>query len=50
MALDLSSSNIFAKKIRSSNWADLRKSQPKAYEVVMKEAFACVVKDRATYC
>jgi hypothetical protein len=37
------------KKTRSTEWADLRKSPPKADDVDLREAIACVVKDRATY-
>jgi hypothetical protein len=37
------------KKTRSSDWADLRKSPPKAEDADLKEARACVVKDRATF-
>ena len=48
-ALGVSRSNILTKKTRSSDWADLRKSPPKADDADLKEAIACVVKDRATY-
>ncbi len=50
MALGVSRSNVLTKKTRSSDWADLRKSPPKADDADLKEAIACVVKDRATYC
>jgi len=48
-ALSISRSNVLTKKTRSSDWADLRKSPPKADDVDLKEAIAYVVKDRATY-
>jgi len=48
-ALSISRSNVLTKKTRSSDWADLRKSPPKADDADLKEAIACVVKDRATY-
>ena len=49
MALSISRSNVLTKKTRSSDWADLRKSPPKADDADLKDAIACVVKDRATY-
>ena len=49
MALGVSRSNVLTKKTRSTDWADLRKSPPKADDADLKEAIACVVKDRATY-
>ena len=49
MALGISRSNVLTKKIRSFDWADLRKSQPKSDDAELKDAIACVVKDRATY-
>jgi hypothetical protein len=49
MTLGVSRSNVLTKKTRSSDWADLSKSPPKVDEAVLKEAIACVVKDRATY-
>ena len=48
-ALSISRSNVLTKKTRSYDWADLRKSPPKADDSDLKEAIACVVKDRATY-
>jgi len=49
MALGVSRSNVLTKKTRSTNWADLRKSPPKLDDADLKDAIACVVKDRATY-
>ena len=49
MALSISRSNVLTKKTRSSDWADLRKSPPKADATDLKDTIACVVKDRATY-
>jgi len=49
MALGVSRSNVLTKKTRSSEWADLRKSPPKGDDAELKNAIACVVKDRATY-
>ena len=49
MALSISRSNVLTKKTRSTNWADLRKSPPRADDTDLKQAIACVVKDRATY-
>ena len=49
MALGVSRSNVLTKKARSTDWADLRKSPPKADDVELKDAIACVVKDSATY-
>jgi putative transposase len=49
LALGVSRSNVLTKKTRSTDWADLRKSPPKADDADLKEAIACVVKDRATY-
>jgi hypothetical protein len=49
MALSLSRSNIYTKKTHSSDWADFRKSTPKADDADLNEAIACVIKDRATY-
>jgi hypothetical protein len=48
-ALSISRRNVLTKKTRSSDWADLRKSPPKADDSDLKEAIACVVKNRATY-
>ncbi len=48
-ALGVLRSNVLTKKTRSFDWADLRKSPPKADDADLKEAIACVVKDRATY-
>jgi putative transposase len=48
-ALSISRSNVLTKKTRSYDWADLRKSLPKADDSDLKEAIASVVKDRATY-
>ena len=42
--------SVLIKKTRSSDWVDLRKSTPKAGDVDLMEAIACVVKDQATYC
>jgi hypothetical protein len=47
--LGVSRSNVLTKKTGSSDWADLRKLPPKADDVELKDAIACVVKDRATY-
>lgn len=47
MALGVSHSNVLTKKTRSSDWADLRKSPPKADDADLKDAIDCVVKDRA---
>ena len=49
MALGVSRSNVLTKKTRSSECTDLRKSPPRAEDVELKDAIACVVKDRATY-
>jgi putative transposase len=49
MALGVSRSNVLTKKTRSSKWADLRKSPPRAYDKDLKQAIAYVVKDRATF-
>jgi hypothetical protein len=49
LALDISRSNVLTKKTRSSEWTDLRKSPPKSDDAELKEAIACVVKERATY-
>ncbi len=49
MALGVSRSNVLTKKTRPSEWTDLRKSPPKADDADLKDAIACVVKDRATY-
>ncbi len=49
MTLGVSHSNVLTKKTRSTDWADLRKSPPKADDADLKEAIACIVKDRATY-
>jgi hypothetical protein len=49
LALSVSRSNGLTKKTRSSEWADLRKSPPKTDDTDLKEAIACVVKDRAIY-
>jgi putative transposase len=48
-ALSISRSNVLTKKARSTDWADSRKSPPKADDADLKKAIACVVKDRATY-
>jgi len=48
MALSISRSNVLTKKTRSSEWADLRKSPPRTDDADLKDAIACVVKDRAT--
>ncbi len=48
-ALSISRSNLLTNKARSTDWTDLRKSPPKADDADLKEAIACVVKDRATY-
>jgi transposase-like protein len=50
MELGVSRSNVLTKKTRSSDWADLRNSPPKADDADLKEAIASVVKDQATYC
>ncbi len=48
-ALSISRSNVLTKKTRSSDWADFRKSPPKADDADLKGVISCVVKDRATY-
>jgi hypothetical protein len=48
LALGVSRRNLLNKKTRSSEWTDLRKSPPKSDDADLKEAIACVVKDRAT--
>ena len=48
-ALSISRSNLLTKKTRSSDWAILRKSPPKADDADQKNVIASVVKDRATY-
>ena len=45
MALGVSRSNVLTEKTRSSDWADLRKSPPKADDADLKDDIACVVKD-----
>lgn len=42
-------SHVLAKRDRPSEWTDLRKSPPCSDDVVIKQAIANVVKDRATY-
>ena len=49
MALGVSRINILTLKTRSSDWADLRKSLPKADDADLKDAIVWFVKDRATY-
>jgi transposase len=49
MALGVSRSNVLTKKTRSTEWNDLRKSPPRADDSDLKDAIACVVKDRATF-
>ena len=49
MALGVSRSKVLSKKTRSTDWADLRKSLPKADDADLKDAIAYVAKDRATY-
>ncbi len=49
LALGLSRSNLLTKKTRSPDWADFRKSPPRADDADLKEAIACVLKYRATY-
>ena len=49
MALGVSCSNVLTKKTRSTDWAGLRKSPLKLEDADLKDAFACVVKDRATF-
>ncbi len=48
-ALSVSRSHVLAKRDRPSEWTDLRKSPPRSDDVVIKQAIANVVKDRATY-
>ncbi len=48
LALSVSRSNVLTKKMRSTDWADLRKSPAKADDAALKDAITCVVKDRAT--
>jgi hypothetical protein len=43
MALGVSRRNVLTMKIRSSDWADSRKSAPKADDADLKDAIACVV-------
>lgn len=49
MALSFSRSNELTKNSRSTDSADLSKSPRKADDADLKDAIACVVKDRATY-
>ena len=49
LALGVSRSHVLAKKHRSSDWADRRKSPPRADETYVKQAIADVVQKRATY-
>ena len=44
LALGVSRSNVLAKKIRSIDWADLRKSSPKVDFADLKEAIEYVLK------
>jgi putative transposase len=48
MALGVSRINVLTNKTRSSDWTDLRKSPPRTDDADLKDAIACVVKDRAT--
>jgi len=47
--LGVSRSHVLAKRDRTSEWTDLRKSPPRRDDIVIKQAIANVVKDRATY-
>ena len=49
LALGVSRSHVLAKKHRSSDWADRRKSPPRADDTHVKQAIADVVHKRATY-
>ena len=49
LAIGVSHNNVLTKKTRSTDWADLRESPPKANDADLKDAIAYVVKDRATY-
>jgi putative transposase len=49
LALGVSRSNVLAKKHRSSDWADRRKSPPRTDDTHVKKAIADVVQKRATY-
>jgi hypothetical protein len=40
---------VLAKRDRPTEWTDLRKSPPRSDDIVIKQAIANVVKDRATY-
>jgi hypothetical protein len=40
---------VLTKKTRASDWADLRRSPPKADGADLKEAIACMFKERSTY-
>jgi hypothetical protein len=44
MALSISRSNLLTKKTRSTDYANLRKSPPKADATDQKDAIACIVK------
>ena len=48
-ALGVSRSHVLAKKHRSSDWADRRRSPPRADDTQVKQAIADVVHKRATY-
>ena len=48
-AIALSRSNLMAKKNRTPNWTDGRKSPPFADDDTIKQAIAGMVQDRATY-
>ena len=49
VALSVSRSHVLAKRDRPSEWTDLRKSPPRSDDIVIKQAIANVLKDRATY-
>ena len=49
MALGVSRSKVLTNKTRSTDWADLRKSPPKADNANLKDAIACDVNELDTY-
>ena len=48
-ALGVSRNHVLTMRDRPSEWTDLRKSPPRSDDIVIKQAIANVVKDRATY-
>jgi len=49
LALDVSCSHVLAKKHRLSDWADRRKSPPRADDTQVKQSITDLVHKRATY-